>query len=163
MGQRPSGLLPALPACRSVHATLLSGARPAARCLQGSQGKQGHPSEEDGSLESKCILERSLGDAGKQLQQKEAPALAWGSGSRERSHMFTHGNYIFCTAKNCSQLFSHADCWLCGGATCSLARTGIVTMNPRSHLYAANCPATSSEGNSCRGIHGQQTSMENWL
>lgn len=44
--------------------------------------------------------------------------------------MFTHGNYIFCTAKNCSQLFSHADCCLCGGATCSLARTGIVTMNP---------------------------------
>lgn len=56
-GQPPSGLLPALPACRLVHATLLSGARLAARCLQGSQGKHGHPSDGHGSLESKCILE----------------------------------------------------------------------------------------------------------
>lgn len=68
--------------------------------------KYGCPGDGDGSLESKSIPERSLGDAGKELRQKEAPALTWGSGSRERSHVFTHGNYIFCTAINCSQLFS---------------------------------------------------------
>ena len=56
-GAATQWLAPALPACHSVHAMLLSSAGLVARYLQGPQGKHGHPGDGDRSLESKCIPE----------------------------------------------------------------------------------------------------------
>lgn len=103
-GQSPSAWLPH-PPLSAGHASVPC--RAGGKMLPVTTGKKyGCPSDGDGSLESKSIPERSPGDAGKELRQKEAPALTWGSGSSERSHVFTHGNYIFRTAINCSKLFS---------------------------------------------------------